>query len=82
MTFEQKIQEMLVANWMFESQAKEVINEMKKDKWIESMEGRWNDDISGYPDTIVNAMWFAAKTAALDYIEKNIPQAWFKPMFM
>lgn len=81
MTFEEKLLELLQELGMFSNQAEEVLEMVKKDKANESMDGRWADDISDYPDTIIKILWFGAKYTALAYIDENCPKAWFRPMF-
>jgi hypothetical protein len=80
-TFEQKLKEQLVAYGMFEDWADEVIGRLKSTDVTKSMEGRWGDEVSGYPDSVYAILWVSAKREALEYIKENCPQAWFRPMF-
>jgi len=82
MNFEDKMKDLLIQNGMFGSQADEVIAEAKVANCCESMMGRWGDDVSGYPEMMVNVLWLSVKTVALKWLEENAPEAWFKPMFM
>lgn len=45
------------------------------------MAGRWNDNISDYPPIMTKAIWISAKRIALQWIDTNKPQAWFRPIF-
>ncbi len=82
MTLEQRLKEMMVERGMFEEQADEVMACVKDDECNKSMQSRWKDEASGYPPAMIKVLWIFTKEAALDYIEKNLPQAWFKSMFM
>jgi hypothetical protein len=83
MNFAEKMIELMVANGMFESQAKEVMQGIMKDHDFGggSMVNRWDDNIDGYSDVMVHVIWTSVKDEALEWIELNAPQAWFKPMF-
>jgi hypothetical protein len=81
MKLQQKFENMLVENGMFEGQAKEVMAIVMADEANEAMAERWNDDEEGYPEQLFDVIWFSIKGTALEYIEKNCPMAWFKPMF-
>jgi len=82
MSFESKIRELLIENGMFDKQADAVILLAKENQINDAMKDRWNDSTEHYPPVIMNMLWFSTKKIALDYIEKNIPNAWLKPMFM
>ena len=79
MTFEEKVKEYFVASGMFDSQANAVFQEMKAS--TDAMFDRWNDDVLGYPDVMLNVILVSARRYALEWIDKNIPQAWFRGCF-
>lgn len=81
MTIEEKLVEILVSNGMFDTQAKEVLRNVKADKVNKPMRQRWNDALEDYPEILVNALWINTKQHALKWIDENAPQAWFRPMF-
>jgi hypothetical protein len=80
-----KLEKMLTDLGMFESQAKEVleisipkINNMEVNK---NYNVSWNACSSGYPQVIYNILFMTIKVDARDWIAKNKPEAWFRPMF-
>lgn len=72
----------LVNNGMFENQAKAVMDEVVKHPSNEPMKDRWNDRVDGYPPQMQAVCLLSIKTQALEWIDKNCPQAWFRPMFV
>lgn len=74
--FEEKLQSM----GMFENQAKGVMDSVVSTQGS-VMIGRWSDDVNDYPPVMTNILWLEVEVAALDYIDTNCPQAWFRPMF-
>jgi hypothetical protein len=81
MTFRDKAKQMLTERGMFDNQAEAVMDRVIAAPENKAMQGRWNDDTSGYPPPMVNVLWFTVKRHALEYIEETCPEAWFKPMF-
>lgn len=81
MTFKERVIELLYKRGMFQDQAEEVLELAMADPANEAMKDRWNDHIEGYPPQTLTVLWFSVKRVALDYIIKNCPQAWFRPMF-
>jgi len=81
MTLEEKIKEMLFERGLFEDQAKEIFDMMREDKANESMQDRWRDDIAGYPEPLLAVLWMSAKLTAVQWIDDNCPQAWYRPLF-
>ena len=79
MTFEEKVKEYLVGNGMFDNQAEAVLQRMKAGDDV--MLHRWSDDTSEYPDVMLNVILLSARRHALDWIDENIPQAWFRGCF-
>jgi len=84
MTIQGKLEKMLMENGMFESQAKEVMNLAKPniEKLVENYHLDLNQNSDEYPNAIYSVLFLAIKPIALEWIEKNIPLAWYKPMFM
>ena len=83
MTTREKLENMLVNNGMFESQAKEVmeiaipeLNSLVKDYQI-----TFDRPAMEYPTAVYNVLFLAIKPIALKWIEANVPMAWYKPMF-
>jgi hypothetical protein len=80
MTVKEKIMGMLEDMGMFPSQAEAVLElailELDKNTGL-----NWTDKADAYPPLIYNIALGLIKPIALEWIEQNIPQAWFKPMF-
>jgi len=84
MTVREKLESMLIANGMFENQAKEVIelsipklNELADDYTI-----TFESPSNQYPDMIYNLLYMTIKPIALKWIDDNKPMAWFREMFV
>ena len=81
MTVREKIENMLVQNGMFESQAKEVmdlaIDDLNKDNYKITFDRPSNE----YPDPFYIVIFLRIKPIALKWINENKPLAWYKPMF-
>ena len=83
MTAKEKLKKMLVERGMFDNQADAVLEEAIPA--IESLTPdykiTWDRPASEYSDAIYNVMWLPLRDAAKDWIAKNTPQAWYRPMF-
>lgn len=83
-----QLENMLIANGMFANQAKQVA-ELGKSVIEDAFTGEdepkyqisWDRPSDEYPDIIYSLMFKVIKPVAAKWIEENIPQAWFKPMF-
>lgn len=82
-TVKQKLESMLIQRGMFESQAESVmekaipeLNSIVKDYNI-----RFDSSSSEYPEVIYSILFMSVKKVALEWIEENVPMAWYKPMF-
>lgn len=82
MTFKEFLIEHLTGSGMFDSQAEKVFAVVEADPANETMKYRWNDNIADYPDLMQPLVRLIANRAALKWTEENLPEAWFKPMFM
>jgi len=83
-TIKGKLSKMLMQNGMTETQANEVlvIAIPKMNDIVEDYNIDFNDSSDTYPKAIYTVLFMTVKQTALEWIEKNIPMAWFKPMFM
>jgi len=81
-TVEEKLKKDLFDRGMFESWCDVIMETVKAYDYNEPMQGRWQDDIDGYPPQLVIWLWLSVKQAALEYIDTNCPGAWFRPMFV
>jgi hypothetical protein len=84
MTVREKLQSMLVNKGMFESQAKEVMDiaEPELNKLDNDYKITFHSPADEYPSVIYTILFMAIRPIALNWIEENIPMAWYKPMFL
>lgn len=81
MTIEEKLVEMLYESGLFKNQAVEIVERAKANVVNESMQNRWQDQAEGYPPQLLAVLWVSVKDHALEWIDENCPQAWFRPLF-
>lgn len=46
------------------------------------MEGRWNDDIEGYPPYLLSAVLIALDGFVVEWIDTNKPLVFYRPLFV
>lgn len=80
MTFEQYMRNALFERGMLEPWIDQVMERTKADPANEAMD-RWTDQVEGYPDQFAAFIWYSTKRHALQWIDENLPRAWFRPMF-
>lgn len=69
----------LISLGMFPEQAKKVMYlTVSKDS---TMGNRWFDSEKNYPDVIKKILRIQVFEEALDFIKKECPEAWFRPIF-
>lgn len=78
MTFEQKLRNDLFSLGMPEDDVAAVIEKVKTDEMNITMKNRWNDKVDNYPPAIYSMLFRVSKEAALEWVNENCPQAWFK----
>ena len=81
MTWQQFAEKYLSDNGMFEDGAKAVVALAIEHKLFAAMKGRWNDNISGYPEVMKTAFLLSLRAVAVEWIESNKPAAWYKACF-
>lgn len=81
MTIEEKLVDMLYNHGLFKHQAVEIIERVKADEVNKSMMGRWQDQMDGYPSQLLAGLWLSVEDHALQWIDENCPQAWYRPIF-
>jgi len=77
----EKATEFLVENGMFEAQAKDVISIAKERPENAVWSKRWSDDIEGYPASALAVLLHSVKSSAIEWIDVNLPEAWYRPLF-
>ena len=82
MSFSTNLKKYLTDKGMFDTQADQVIEQFKSDPQNESMAGRWDDSENDYPIQMTVDLIACLNRFTLAWIEENLPQAWFKLMFL
>lgn len=82
MTWTELCVKFIYENGVFEEDAKKIVEVAKGHKlFAETMKSRWNDKVSDYPEVMKGVILISLKSVALEWIEANQPQAWYKAMF-
>ena len=82
MNFKQMMAKQLSEKGLFDSQVERVINTVLADKnFCPAMEGHWDKPINDYPSAMCNTILVELWPAALKWIEKHEPDAWFLVQF-
>ena len=81
-TVRQKFESVLVERGMFPEQAKTVMN-LAITEIDSSGIGQitWNRPADEYPSSIYAVLMLTVEKVALEWIDANMPMAWFRPMF-
>jgi hypothetical protein len=82
-TTKEKLKKMLTDRGMFDNQADEVLKEAipKIESLTPDYTITWDRPADEYPDPFYNIVRLPLYDAAREWIAKNAPQAWFRPMF-
>lgn len=80
-TIREKLIEMLEGHGLFESDAKAILDQYLASDFGKSMQRQMNDDLEGCPPQLLPTVWMAVKTTAADWIDRNCPKHWARPMF-
>lgn len=78
-TVKQEVEQYLESLGMFNSQSTKVLEKMASS--MPEMNGRWNEPVDAYPPPMIAVLKMSAKRYGLEWIEANLPMAWYKPMF-
>ncbi len=81
MTFRQWATQYCSDRGMFDDDANAVVELLIVDPKSNSMQGRWDQDMTGYPPQMLIVTVIALKSVAMKYIEEKIPMAWYKDAF-
>lgn len=81
MTFSESVLKFLDSNGMQAAQAEQVLEMLVNDRGQESMKGRWDGDVSEYPPVMEKLILLSVKHFAIEWIDANLPLAWYRPMF-
>jgi len=81
-TFREAILHGLVSRGMFADQAYAVVARFATSDAAETMAGRWDDTMKGYPPIMLPVLRGSVDAEALRYIDECCPEAWFRPLFV
>lgn len=78
-----KLKSLLTERGMFDEQAEAVLSEAipQIEALVPGYKIAWSSPAEDYPDQMYTVWWMSLKETALVWIDKNIPKAWFRPMF-
>lgn len=79
-TIRQSLEKKLFELGMFEEQASQVLDDMVKK--MPEMEDRWDEVWDHYPQTMQPVLWMTTKSYALEWVNKNLPNAWYKQLLI
>lgn len=82
MKIREKLLNLLYENGLFEDQALAVLALYEESEMGKVMKDRLDDDIEGYPATVLAGTWMGVCHYALKWIDSNLPQHWARPMFV
>ena len=72
----------LTANGLSTEQAEHVIIRAKEAKALDAMKPFWERAVSGYPQGVIRAFLVSLHAIALEWIDKYVPDIWFRTMFL
>jgi hypothetical protein len=81
MTIREHIHQRLVNCGLWQDEATLVIAQLELATTPEMPEWRWNDHTEGYSPQLLAALWAAASVQALEWIDRNAPKHFARPMF-
>lgn len=84
MTTRQKFEEMLYNMGVFENDASAIMDLAipMVAEMLPQYSVTWDRPSTEYPEAFYNVVFITVKRAALQWINENKPQAWFKAMFV
>lgn len=80
-TIIQKMSSYLEDNGLWPEEAKKVIDRYQADPIGKPMEGRWNDEVEGYPPTVLAGVVVGLNRVAVEYIDAECPKHFARSMF-
>lgn len=84
MTTRERFEKMLFDMGVFENQATQIM-ELAIPRFSEVLpeyQVTWDRPSDEYPNAFYNVGFSIVKEAALEWIDKNLPQAWFRGLFL
>ena len=80
MTIREWAEDYCTSSGMWPKQAKAVVD-MVESEIGDAMENRWHDQIEGYDKPLLVLLRDDINSAALRWIDANLPKAWYRPAF-
>jgi hypothetical protein len=82
-TAKERLVNKLIASGLSEEQAEAIFEEARKliESRVPDYRIKWNLSADGYPEMTYALWWIDIKRAALEWIDKNVPNAWFRGLF-
>lgn len=78
-TIEQFLIDHLYSNGLFEDQARKVLEIFKQEDAVKSL--RMGDRCAAYPSFMLPVLIISVNRAAVEWIDKELPNHWARPMF-
>ena len=82
MTVKERALKTLTSNGMFPSQAEKVFQLALPKMETPDHTTTWDKDSSEYPDVLYVVWAMILRDAALEWIDANLPEAWYHPLFL
>lgn len=80
MTIEEKIRQRLDERGVWGDHQDAIVEASKQSVKLEAMKDRWQEDVDGHFSATIAATWLSVCYVALDWIDENLPQAFFRPL--
>jgi hypothetical protein len=81
MTTKEKLLRFLVSTGMFPNQAEAVFERALPQLEVDDYRVTWDGPCDDYPEVIYGCWLMVLKEVALEWIDENLPNAWYRPMF-
>lgn len=81
MRIREKLETHLIANGMFPQDVSAVMQQVIAADFNDCMKQRWDDDVTDYPTALLAGLWASTQQIALQWIDANCPQAWYRAAF-
>lgn len=82
MTFRQFALDYLDHREVSRDQAIAIVDRLIDHPAAAEMRDRWDEDTSGYPPVIATIITITLRQVAVEWIDENCPEAWFRPAFV
>jgi hypothetical protein len=82
MTFRQALLKLLEDNGLFPNQAQAVLELYMNHEMAVDMQGRIDEQVSVYPEILLDFAWSGVRLVAVEWIDKNMPLHWARPLLL